>query len=179
MAAAAIPSVSPQISSSSSPGSKSTTAKTSCLKPSPRRHARVSAVSANGTRLQSQHGQPQAGLPLRADGLGPAKRQDPVRSHRKDEVREKGAAISEVAGQTGAACPVSRSREGFTTSAKETPETLGDPPSRCSIVNFMLDTGLRLGEVIKLELGDVEISERKGKVLVRHGKGATKSAWCR
>jgi site-specific recombinase XerD len=40
-----------------------------------------------------------------------------------------------------------------------------------SIVNFMLNTGLRLGEVIQLGLGDVEISERKGKVLVRRGKG--------
>lgn len=40
-----------------------------------------------------------------------------------------------------------------------------------SIVNFMLNTGLRLGEVISLKLDDVEISERKGKVLVRRGKG--------
>jgi site-specific recombinase XerD len=40
-----------------------------------------------------------------------------------------------------------------------------------SIVNFMLNTGLRLGEVIQLGLEDVEISERKGKVLVRRGKG--------
>lgn len=40
-----------------------------------------------------------------------------------------------------------------------------------SIVNFMLNTGLRLGETILLKLDDVEISERKGRVLVRSGKG--------
>jgi len=43
-----------------------------------------------------------------------------------------------------------------------------------SIVNFMLNTGLRLGETISLALGDVEISERKGHVLVRRGKGNRK-----
>jgi site-specific recombinase XerD len=40
-----------------------------------------------------------------------------------------------------------------------------------SIMNFMLNTGLRLSETISLKLDDVEISERKGQVLVRQGKG--------
>jgi site-specific recombinase XerD len=40
-----------------------------------------------------------------------------------------------------------------------------------SIVIFMLNTGLRLSETISLNLNDVEISERKGQVLVRQGKG--------
>jgi integrase/recombinase XerC len=40
-----------------------------------------------------------------------------------------------------------------------------------SIVTFMLNTGLRLSETISLKLDDVEISERKGQVLVRQGKG--------
>ena len=40
-----------------------------------------------------------------------------------------------------------------------------------SIVNFMLNTGLRLSETISLKLDDVEMSERKGQVLVRQGKG--------
>jgi len=40
-----------------------------------------------------------------------------------------------------------------------------------SIVIFMLNTGLRLSETIALNLEDLEISERKGKVLIRQGKG--------
>jgi site-specific recombinase XerD len=40
-----------------------------------------------------------------------------------------------------------------------------------SIVRFMLNTGLRLSETISLTLDDLEISERKGQVLVRQGKG--------
>ena len=40
-----------------------------------------------------------------------------------------------------------------------------------SLVLFMLHTGLRLSEVVSLEVRDVEISDRKGSVLVRHGKG--------
>ncbi len=40
-----------------------------------------------------------------------------------------------------------------------------------SIVIFMLNTGLRLSETIALDLDDLEISERKGKVLIRQGKG--------
>ena len=40
-----------------------------------------------------------------------------------------------------------------------------------SMVLFMLNTGLRLSETISLNLDDLEISERKGKVLVRQGKG--------
>jgi len=40
-----------------------------------------------------------------------------------------------------------------------------------SIVNFMLNTGLRLSETISLKLDDVEMSERKGQVLVRQCKG--------
>ncbi len=40
-----------------------------------------------------------------------------------------------------------------------------------SLTLFMLHTGLRLSEVTSLELRDVEISDRRGSVLVRHGKG--------
>jgi site-specific recombinase XerD len=40
-----------------------------------------------------------------------------------------------------------------------------------SLVIFMLNTGLRLSEVIALNLDDIEMSERKGRVLVRRGKG--------
>jgi site-specific recombinase XerD len=40
-----------------------------------------------------------------------------------------------------------------------------------SIAAFILNTGLRLSETISLKLDDVEISERKGQVLVRQGKG--------
>ena len=40
-----------------------------------------------------------------------------------------------------------------------------------SIVIFMLNTGLRLSETVSLKLEDMEISERKGQVLVRQGKG--------
>jgi len=40
-----------------------------------------------------------------------------------------------------------------------------------SIVTFMLNTGLRLSETISLKLDDLEMSERKGQVLVRQGKG--------
>lgn len=41
-----------------------------------------------------------------------------------------------------------------------------------ALVVFMLHTGLRLGEIIALRLGDLQISERKGSVLVRQGKGS-------
>lgn len=40
-----------------------------------------------------------------------------------------------------------------------------------SLVLFLLHTGLRLSEVIALEMGDVQVSERKGSALVRQGKG--------
>jgi integrase/recombinase XerC len=40
-----------------------------------------------------------------------------------------------------------------------------------SMVIFLLHTGLRLNEALDLRLGDVEVSERKGKVTVRQGKG--------
>jgi len=40
-----------------------------------------------------------------------------------------------------------------------------------SLILFLLHTGLRLSEVVALELNDVQISERKGSVLVRRGKG--------
>ncbi len=35
----------------------------------------------------------------------------------------------------------------------------------------MLNTGLRLGEVLALLLNDIELSDRKGQALVRRGKG--------
>jgi len=40
-----------------------------------------------------------------------------------------------------------------------------------SLILFLLHTGLRLSEVVALELSDAQISDRKGSALVRHGKG--------
>lgn len=40
-----------------------------------------------------------------------------------------------------------------------------------SLVLFLLHTGLRLGETIRLCIDDIQLSERKGSVLVRQGKG--------
>jgi len=41
-----------------------------------------------------------------------------------------------------------------------------------AIVETLANTGLRVGELAKLTLADVELSERKGMVTVRMGKGA-------
>jgi site-specific recombinase XerD len=40
-----------------------------------------------------------------------------------------------------------------------------------ALITFMLNTGLRVGEIASLALGDVELGERKGTVHVRSGKG--------
>jgi integrase/recombinase XerC len=40
-----------------------------------------------------------------------------------------------------------------------------------SLVIFMLNTGLRLSETTSVKLGDIELTERKGRVLIRRGKG--------
>ncbi|MBT3313331.1 MAG: tyrosine-type recombinase/integrase [Anaerolineae bacterium] len=40
-----------------------------------------------------------------------------------------------------------------------------------SMVTLTQNTGLRLAELVNVELGDIQLSERKGSVLVRHGKG--------
>ena len=40
-----------------------------------------------------------------------------------------------------------------------------------SLVLFLLHTGLRLQEALDLRLGDVQMTDRKGQVLVRQGKG--------
>lgn len=40
-----------------------------------------------------------------------------------------------------------------------------------SLVQFLLNTGLRLSETVALRLKDIQLSERKGSVLVRMGKG--------
>lgn len=40
-----------------------------------------------------------------------------------------------------------------------------------SLVMFLLNTGLRLNEAVQLRVKDVQLSERKGSVLVRNGKG--------
>jgi integrase/recombinase XerC len=40
-----------------------------------------------------------------------------------------------------------------------------------SLLLFLLNTGLRLSELLALQMGDVEIGERKGLVIVRQGKG--------
>ena len=39
------------------------------------------------------------------------------------------------------------------------------------MVSFLLHAGLRFQESLSLGLGDVQLSERKGSLLVRHGKG--------
>ncbi len=44
-------------------------------------------------------------------------------------------------------------------------------PRDVAIVQLIRHTGLRAGEVCSLELEDIEISERKGTVIVRSGKG--------
>lgn len=41
----------------------------------------------------------------------------------------------------------------------------------CSLVTFLLNTGLRLNEAISLQREDIQISDRKGLVWVRQGKG--------
>ena len=40
-----------------------------------------------------------------------------------------------------------------------------------SLILFLLHTGLRLSEVVSLQISDAQTSERKGSVLVRRGKG--------
>lgn len=40
-----------------------------------------------------------------------------------------------------------------------------------SLVLFLLHTGLRLSEAVELRMEDIQLSERKGSVLVQHGKG--------
>jgi len=40
-----------------------------------------------------------------------------------------------------------------------------------AILNLLLYTGIRVGELVALRVADVELSERKGKVIVRSGKG--------
>ncbi|MEW6047197.1 MAG: tyrosine-type recombinase/integrase [Bacillota bacterium] len=44
-------------------------------------------------------------------------------------------------------------------------------PRDAALVALMLHAGLRVGEVVRLRPTDVEITERKGKVVVRAGKG--------
>ncbi len=41
-----------------------------------------------------------------------------------------------------------------------------------SLTLFLLNTGLRLSELIAMHLGDVQLSERKGSLLVQKGKGS-------
>jgi integrase/recombinase XerC len=40
-----------------------------------------------------------------------------------------------------------------------------------AVVFLMLHAGLRVGELVALEVGDIELGERRGEVRVRHGKG--------
>lgn len=40
-----------------------------------------------------------------------------------------------------------------------------------SLLIFLLNTGLRLGELVAMRLGDVQLSEKKGLLLVQNGKG--------
>jgi integrase/recombinase XerC len=50
-------------------------------------------------------------------------------------------------------------------------EREGTPRDR-ALVALMLHAGLRVGEVVSLRVDDVELSERKAKVVIRAGKGA-------
>ena len=45
-------------------------------------------------------------------------------------------------------------------------------PRDIALVEVLVNTGLRAGELAKLTLDDLELSERKGKLTVRSGKGA-------
>jgi site-specific recombinase XerD len=40
-----------------------------------------------------------------------------------------------------------------------------------AVVSLLLHAGLRVGELVALRVSDVEVSERKGQVVVRYGKG--------
>lgn len=40
-----------------------------------------------------------------------------------------------------------------------------------ALVEFILGTGLRISETLNAQVGDISLSERKGEVIVRHGKG--------
>lgn len=44
-------------------------------------------------------------------------------------------------------------------------------PRDMALIGLMLFAGLRVGEVVRLRVEDIEISERKGKVVVKSGKG--------
>lgn len=41
----------------------------------------------------------------------------------------------------------------------------------CAVIALLLHTGLRVSELVALQVGDVEVSDRKGQVVVRFGKG--------
>ncbi len=49
-------------------------------------------------------------------------------------------------------------------------ERAGNPRDK-ALVALMLFAGLRVGEAVRVQCGDIEISERKGRVNVRAGKG--------
>lgn len=49
-------------------------------------------------------------------------------------------------------------------------EREGDPRDQ-ALIGLLLHAGLRVGEAVSLRVQDVEIGERKGKVIVRAGKG--------
>jgi site-specific recombinase XerD len=40
-----------------------------------------------------------------------------------------------------------------------------------AILTLLMLTGLRIGELAELELGDVRLTQRTGELVVRHGKG--------
>ena len=48
----------------------------------------------------------------------------------------------------------------------------GGKPRDIAIVELLANTGVRVGELVRLTLEDIQISSRKGKVTVRSGKGA-------
>lgn len=41
-----------------------------------------------------------------------------------------------------------------------------------AIVEFLVGTGMRVSELIKLQVGDLQLGERSGKVIVRNGKNS-------
>lgn len=49
-------------------------------------------------------------------------------------------------------------------------DALASPRDR-AILQVLLRTGLRIGEVAALDRGDVQITQRTGQLVVRHGKG--------
>ena len=65
--------------------------------------------------------------------------------------------------------PRALSREQLRAVERET-DRLGSSRGR-AIMELLLRTGLRIGELADLEVSDVRLTQRTGELVVRHGKG--------